>query len=401
MTGVQLLLVLATLVTSRAAAQGCADSSTAFRRIVSEFQSRQQNVAIVVGVMHDGRVVFNEATGFADKEENKPASTSMAFSVASVTKAFTGAALLKLAEKGRIDLDAEIQRYVPNFPRHPSGTPITLRMLAAHLSGVRHWGPERNEALYARHIENVVDILDLFRDNAWVTGLAPLTRYSYSSYNYNTIAMAIQQASGMTYQEYLEHAVLRPLQLTHVQFDRPGLGGRSRPARYSWYDLKDFHELTDEPQRVPDWDYSHNMAGGGLIATTEDLLKFARAFRQPDFLSASSVRLLWTRPVISGVESPMSYGWFPRSDPNRLAIGGSNAGVQAGVSVWRDQDLAIAVLANSWGKGSRSGELMNDGADGLIGRLAAVCGNRAAAKPDAAATPSPTGGQVRASINFT
>ena len=368
------LFALGTLTAGSARAQACADSASAFRRIITEFQSRQQNVAIVVGVMRDGRIVFNEATGLADKEAGVPAVARMAFSIASVTKAFTGAALLTLVEAGAIDLDAEIQRYVPEFPRHPGGTPVTVRMLAAHLSGVRHWGAERDDALYARHFDDVLDILPLFRDSAWVTGIPPGTRYSYASYNYNAIAMAIQRASGTPYQQVLQARILTPLRLTSVQFDRPGLGGRDRPARYSWYDLKDFHELVDAPQRVPDWDYSHNMAGGGLTANTADLLAFARAFRQPGVLSAQSLALVWARPVIGGVESPMSYGWFTRSNPARLNIGGSNAGVQAGLSVWKELDLAIAVLANSWGRGSRSGELMSDAADGLIGRLAAVCG---------------------------
>lgn len=368
------LFALGTLTAGSARAQACADSAPALRRIIAEFQSRQQNVAIVVGVMRDGRIVFNEATGLADKEAGVPAVARMAFSIASVTKAFTGAALLTLVEAGAIDLDAEIQRYVPEFPRHPGGTRVTVRMLAAHLSGVRHWGAERDDALYARHFDDVLDILPLFRDSAWVTGIPPGTRYSYASYNYNAIAMAIQRASGTPYQQVLQARILTPLRLTSVQFDRPGLGGRDRPARYSWYDLKDFHELVDAPQRVPDWDYSHNMAGGGLTANTADLLAFARAFRQPGVLSAQSLALVWARPVIGGVESPMSYGWFTRSNPARLNIGGSNAGVQAGLSVWKELDLAIAVLANSWGRGSRSGELMSDAADGLIGRLAAVCG---------------------------
>ena len=70
----------------------------------------------------------------------------------------------------------------------------------------------------------------------------------------------------------------------------------------------------------------------------------------------------------------MSFGWFPRVNPSRISISGSNAGAQAGLTVWKEEDLVIAVLANSWGRGSRSGEFVNDGSDGFIGRLAAVCG---------------------------
>jgi serine beta-lactamase-like protein LACTB len=356
------------------AVSSCADSAAAFRRVVAEFQSRQQNIAISVGVRHRGRTVFREATGFANLEARTPADANMAFSIASIAKAFTGVALLKLAESGRLDLDAEIQRYVPDFPRHPSGRPVTLRMLAHHLGAVRHWGPERNAALYARHFDDVHDILALFRDSAWVPDLLPLTRYSYSSYGYNTLAMAIQSASGTSFQQYLQATVLDPLKLRSVQFDRPGLGGSRRPSRYSWYDLTDFHELTDVTQRVPDWDYSHNMAAGGLIANVDDLLTFGRALRQPGLLNAQSLALLWTRPSIGGIQSSMSFGPFVRSDPPRLSMGGSNAGVQAALAVWKDDDLVVTALANSWGRGSRSGEFMDDSQKGLVGRLAAICG---------------------------
>ena len=352
----------------------CSESVDTFRQIVSEFQSRQQNVAIVVGVRHHGRTMFREAAGFASLEDRISADPSMAFAIASITKAFTGVALLKLVEAQRIDLDAEIQRYVSDFPRYPGGLPVTLRMLAHHLGAVRHWGRERNEQLYARHFDDVHDILALFRDDPWVSNLAPLTRYSYSSYGYNALAMAMQAASGISFQKFLTEAVLRPLKLTSVQFDRPGLGGPRRPSRYSWYDLTDYHELKDAPQRVPDWNYSHNMAAGGLIANVDDLLTFGRAMRGPGLLSAESLAQLWTRPTVQAIPSPMSFGWFPRANPLRISTSGSNAGVQAGMTVWKDEDLVIAVIANSWGRGSRSGELMDDGPQGLIGKLAAACG---------------------------
>jgi CubicO group peptidase (beta-lactamase class C family) len=352
----------------------CSDSAPAFRRIITEFQSRQQNPAISVGVRHRGQTVFREASGFANLEARTPADAAMSFSIASITKAFTGVSLLKLAEAGRIDLDAEIQRYVPDFPRHPSGRPVTIRMLAHHLGALRHWGPERNATLYAGHFDDVHDILALFRDDPWVPDLAPLTRYSYSSYGYNTLAMAIQSASGMSFQQYVNAEILKPLKLASVQFDRPGLGGARRPSRYSWYDLTDFHELTATPQHVPDWDYSHNMAGGGLVANVDDLLTFGGALLQPGFLRAESVAQIWTRPTIEGIQSSMSFGWFPRSSPARISISGSNAGVQAALTVWKDEDLVVTALANSWGRGSRSGEFMDDSQTGLIGRLAAVCG---------------------------
>lgn len=357
-------------------APACRDSIAAFRRVIAEFQQRQQNVGLSAGVRVGGTTVYLEATGFAELDARRVAHPQMAFSIASVTKAFTGAALLRLVERGKVDLDSEVQRYVPEFPRHLSGRAVTVRALAHHMGALRHWGPERDSALYARHFDDVSDILTLFKDSAWVTGVEPITRYSYSSYGYNTLALVVQRASGRRFQEFVSAEVLAPLRLRSVAFDRPGLGGADRPARYSWYDLRDFHELTDAPQRVPDWDYSHNLGGGGLISNVEDLLSFGGAMLAPGLLSAESLALIWKRPMLQGVTSPMSFGWFPDSSGRRLAVNGSNAGVQAALTVWREPAVVVAILANSWGRGSRSGEFMNSGPDGLVGRLGAICGAR-------------------------
>jgi serine beta-lactamase-like protein LACTB, mitochondrial len=364
-------------IASVAEGASCTDSSSAFRQIVEAFQARQQNAGIVVGVQHRGLTVFRQASGFADLETRTTVDAAMAFSIASISKAFTGVLLLQLAEAGRLDLDADVQQYVAEFPRHPSGRPITLRMLAYHLGAVRHWGPERDDRVYNRRFDDVAEILSLFLYDPWVPDLEPRTRYAYSSYGYNLLGIAMQRATGTSFQLLLRDLVLRPLSLNTVLVDRPGLGGARRPARYSWYDLTDFHDLEQAPQRVPDWDYSHNMAGGGLIATVDDLLVFGRAMREPGLLNTESLAQLWEKPLIDGVESRMSFGWSPRELPARLVASGSNAGVQAALAVWKDPDVVVAVLANSWGRGARSGELMDDGADGLIGRLAAVCGVRA------------------------
>ena len=141
--------------------------------------------------MLGGETVLAENLGYADLEHRVPVTNETRFGVASITKAFTGLSLLKLREAGRIDLDAPIQRYVPAFPVKPGGV-ITPRLLAAHLAGIRHWGQERNAALYARHFDDVNDVLALFKDDTLVA--PPGTKASYSSYGYNLIAAAIQSA---------------------------------------------------------------------------------------------------------------------------------------------------------------------------------------------------------------
>ncbi|MEP7326041.1 MAG: serine hydrolase domain-containing protein [Gemmatimonadota bacterium] len=223
-------------------------------------------------MMRNGEVVCAEATGLINREAGTAPTVNTRFGIASATKAFTGMALLKLVEQGKIDLDAEIQAYVPEFPRNPQG-PVS---------------------------------------------------YQYSSYGYNLPGMAIQRASGVPYQKFVQDSVLTPLGLTTVAFDHPGMDGRARPVRYSWYDLRDFHDLTDSAVPVPDWDYSHNMAAGNLVSSVTDLLKFARAMRSPGFLSPASWALVWQRP---------KFGAVVRSEQSRPS---RDRRLECRAPVWRD-----------------------------------------------------------------
>jgi CubicO group peptidase (beta-lactamase class C family) len=109
-----------------------------------------------------------------------------------------------------------------------------------------------------------------------------------------------------------------------------------------------------------------------MYSTAADLARLGRAIEQPGLLSKESLDLLYRRPSVGAVQASMSFGFFPSDStaPHRLiGIGGSNAGLQAGLSVYPDQDLVIVVLANTWGIGSNSGEMVGV----FPARLAAIC----------------------------
>src|SRR3982074_2290057 len=139
----------------------CTTAARAMRAEVDEVQKAQRNVGVAAYVLHRDRPVLDLSLGYADLEDSTRVSPHTRFGVASITKAFTCVALLKLVDEGKIDVDQPVQRYVPTCPHKPQG-PITLRMLAAHLGGIRHWASERGPALYARHFTDVDSILPLF-----------------------------------------------------------------------------------------------------------------------------------------------------------------------------------------------------------------------------------------------
>jgi len=347
----------------------CRDQRLSLKEAVADIQRRQRNVGLSALVMLGGETVIAENLGYADLEHRVPVTNDTRFGVASITKAFTGLALLKLHEAGRIDLDAPIQRYVPAFPVKTGGG-ITPRLLAAHLAGIRHWGQERNAALYARHFDDVNDVLALFKDDTLVA--PPGTKASYSSYGYNLIAAAIQSASGVKYEDYVNREIISRLGLQSTGFDDVRRVLPHRARRYSYFDPWTFAVDSNTVYRVPDWDYSHNMAGGNMYSTAADLARLGRAIERPGLLSKESLDLLDRRPRVGAVEGSMSFGFFVSDSaaPHRLLnIGGSNAGLQSGLFVYPDQDLVIVVLANTWGIGSQSGEMNGV----LLSRLAAIC----------------------------
>jgi len=347
----------------------CRAKSPALRNAIADVQRRQRNVGLSVLVMLGGETVVAENLGFADLEHRVPVTSETRFGVASITKAFTGLALLKLHEAKRIDLDAPIQRYVPAFPVKPGGA-ITPRLLAAHLAGIRHWAQERNADLYARHFDDVNDILPLFKDDTLVA--PPGTKYSYSSYGYNLLGAAIQSASGVKYQDYVNREIISRLGLKSTGFDDVRRVLPNRARRYSYFHPWTFAIDSVSVYRVPDWDYSHNTAGGNMYSTAPDLARLGRAIERQGFLSQQSIDLLNRRPRVGAVQASMSFGFFVSDStaPHRLlSIGGSNAGLQSGLQVYPDDDLVIVVLANTWGIGSNSGEM-----NGVFpSRLAAIC----------------------------
>jgi CubicO group peptidase (beta-lactamase class C family) len=329
---------------------------------------KQRNVGLSAAVFLRGKRVYTGTLGFADLEHQVPVRPEPLFAVASVTKAFTGIALLKLHEAGKIDLDAPIQRYVPGFPEKPEGV-ITSRLLAANLAGIRHWHKERAPALYSTHYDDVAKVLALFKDDPLVA--RPGSKYSYSSYGYNLLAAGIQSAAQTPFQRYVEETILRPLELENTRFDdvRRVIPNRSRC--YSFYDPITYAE-SSEVLRVPDRDYSHNMAGGNMLATAEDLGRFGRALTHPGFMTQASVDLLYTRAKTASVESAMSFGWFVSkagATRREIRITGSNPGVQGALHVYPAEDLVVAILSNTWGLGSASGEM----ATTLPERVAAIC----------------------------
>lgn len=330
---------------------------------------KQKNVGLSAAVAVHGTVAFSEQLGFADLEHRVPVGPATRFGIASVTKAYTGVALLKLHEAGAVALDEPVQVHVPEFPEKPGGA-ITPHLLAIHRAGIRHYRPgERTPAFYAAHYDSAVEILELFAEDSLLA--EPGAAYSYSSYGYNLLAAVVERAAGRPFPDVVQTDVIDALGLEATRFDDARYPLSRRSERYSYYHPTDYR-VSDSVWLVPRWDYSYNMGGGNLVSTAEDLARFGQAFVEPGFLTEESLERVHERQGPEGGEGAWSYGWIVREDAagrKLLRINGSNAGLQAALVVYPEHHLSVAVLSNTWGLGSRSAEMVVD----LPARMAERC----------------------------
>src|SRR3989441_2515478 len=292
---------------------------------------------LAVAVAVDGRIVYSEGFGFADLEERVPVWPTTKFRIGSVSKPLTAVALVQLVEQRKLDLDAPVQKYVPSFP--DKGAPITTRMLAGHLGGIRHYKDDEN--LSAKHYNNVLEGLKIFKDDPLVA--PPGTKFSYSSYGFNLLSAVVQGASGQDFLSYMHEHVFEPLGLRSTVEDRPAEIIEQRARFYT--QPKDQHVLN-----APFVDNSYKWAGGGFLSSAEDLVRFGSALLQPGFLKPGTLDLLFTSQRTSaGEETGYGIGWFLRTDSlgHRWAFhGGGSVGGTAAFGLDRNSRVVVAILAN-------------------------------------------------------
>jgi CubicO group peptidase (beta-lactamase class C family) len=320
---------------------------TARERNYSDAQHHAQAVAnellgrgipgLSVALAVNGRIVYSEGFGYADLEERVPVWPTTKFRIGSVSKPLTAVALVQLADQGKIDLDAPVQRYVQAFP--DKGGKITPRLLAGHLAGIRHY--KGDEFLIAKHYENVVDGLKIFEDDPLVA--PPGTKFSYSSYGYNLLSAVIQNAAGQDFLAYMHEHVFEPLGLRSTIEDQPAEIIEQRARFYT--------RMKDKPLlNAPFVDNSYKWAGGGFLSSAEDLARFGSALLQPGFLKPQSLRLLFTsQKAVDGKETGYGMGWFiAKSDSGQriYAHSGGSAGGSSQLILYPDAHIVVAMVCN-------------------------------------------------------
>ena len=292
---------------------------------------------LALAVAVDGKIVYSEGFGFADLEERVPVWPTTKFRIASISKPVTAVGLMELVEAGKVDLDAPVQNYVPSFP--DKGAPITVRMVAGHLAGIRHY--KGDEFLIQKHYSSVTEGLKIFQDDPLVS--PPGTKFNYSSYGFNLLSAVIESASGENFLAYMQEHVFTPMGLVHTTPDQNTLIVEQRSR---------FYEKAKDggPENAPYVDNSYKWAGGGFLSTAEDLVRFGSTLLQSGFLRAESLKTMFTSQKTSaGEETGYGIGWGSGKSPSGKKFYAHSGGAVGGTSqliVYPDSHIVIALVTN-------------------------------------------------------
>lgn len=294
-----------------------------------------------ISISKKGTLVYSKGYGFTDKEKKIPVDPATTkFRIGSVSKTLTAAALARLYDDGKIDLDAPIQRYVPIWPKKKET--ITLRLLAGHLAGIRHY--RGGEFLSRRKYDNVSDGLSIFINDPLIN--TPGTEYDYSSYGWNLISVAMENAAApqggfLTSKSFLSVVQTEVFDALNMTNTVPDHADRDIANRTQFYQFQN-----GEVVIAPYVDNSYKWAGGGFIGTTEDLCKFGQAHMSAGYLKAETLAE-WqkSQQTTDGKDTNYGIGWrtFKRSSGKTFL--GHSGGSVGGVTYFLIHQPSETVLA--------------------------------------------------------
>lgn len=340
----------------QAAAALPAEKVRQIEALISAEMSRQKIPGMSAAVVVGGEARWSNGYGLSDVENNVPAKASTVYRLASVSKPITATAVMQLSERGRVDLDAPVQKYCPAFPEKQ--WPVTTRQVLGHLAGIRHYKSDE-EFNSTRFYASVAEGLAMFKDDPLL--FEPGTKYNYTTHGYSVLGCVVEGASGQKFADFVSENVFRPAAMERIRVDSVA---DIIPNRAQGYRITDQGVLTNSPLA----DNSYKVPGGGFVSTAEDLARFAVALQTDKLLKRETVELMYApQKTKDGKETSYGLGWGIAKRPTgERAVGhsGGQQRVSTFLHMLPDQGLAVVIMSNL--EGARLGDLAVQIADILL-----------------------------------
>ena len=354
--GVVVLAALASALTAAPPPLTAAQAG-AIDAFVQQTMKARRIPGVAVAVLDGNSVVYKKAFGVSNLESATPLTTDSVFELASITKQFTAAAIMMLADEGKVELDAPIATYLPNLP--PAWPAITVRHLLTHTSGLFAGGIVQHDRS---------PLLEVTTDQAFKSVTAqrafpPGTAGFYSDSGYFLLGMIIEKASGQTYRTFLQRRIFEPLQMTHSSLtDRR----RVIPGRVATYEIAD-GALVNWRR---DWDYELP-SFFGIWSTLDDVAKWDVALRKNTLLAQRRLDEMWTPGRLNDGRDALVderlYGFGFRLGEIRGRRVVSHTGASGTLLLHvLDEPLTVIVFTNLSNTAGRHGTSLGHGILGLV-----------------------------------
>lgn len=325
-------------------------------RLLSEaYPAGEPGAAVFVSLR--GTTILERGYGLADTERRTPVSPDTVFRLASVTKAFTGTAILMLAGRGALSLDDPVTKFLPSYPA--LGRAITVGHLLSHTSGLADYLDRPDSMAWAAHDYSVSALIDAFKDRP--AAFAPGEKTAYSNSNYILLGAMIERVSGVSFAAFVDAALFKPLGMTGSSCggswsEVSRLAMPYEPARTATDQLDWSRLLVARPYTM-----SALHAAGGCVSSARDLARFHRALSAGTVIGTPVLTMSYAPARLAdGSSDRMSAGgWQLDQVAGRRAA--MRGGALPGVCTWfltvPDEDLAVILLSNRTPGKPRCGSL--------------------------------------------
>ena len=309
----------------------------------------------VVVIVKDGQVLLEKGYGFADVEKRKPVDAAQTlFRPGSVSKLFTWTAVMQLVERGKLDLDADVNTYLDfKIPPGPAGEPITLRNVMTHTPGFE----EAVKELITENPDRLIPLGEAVKrwtpNRIFKAGTMP----AYSNYATSLAGYIVERVSGQSFDDYLDQNIFKPLGMAHASFRQP------LPKALEAAMSKGYKSDDDKPQG---YELISLAPAGSLAATGSDMARFMIAHLQNGaygdqrILSEETAKLMHGTPltIIPGLNR-MVLGFYETNTNGRrvIAHGGDTQYFHSDLQLYVDDGVGYFISVNSAGKEGAAGPL--------------------------------------------
>ena len=308
------------------------------RAMLDQVLQLYPGTAVAVAVGDD--IVWSTAFGYSDVDRHRPVGRSTQFRIYEVAMPLTATVMARLAQEGRFDMDAPIQRYLPGLPE--TRVVVTGRKLAAHLAGT---GDFSEEDLALGPCPDAREAVRTLSGRLFIrpAGLG----LTMSRQGYLLLSAALEAATGRRFSDLLNETVAGPAGMSSTMSDDPH---RFLPGRSLFYE-RGFMGLLRTAREV---DTSCLWGGGGLLSTTEDLVRFGAALLRGQLLRNDSIEAMFTpQKTRNGINTGYGLGWFVETDGRGRRYvwhGGRGIGGRSAIVIVPHARLVTVMLSNIEGE---------------------------------------------------